>query len=103
MLLGGEADGEETFHEAAKRELHEEAGLDARYDGLGLLGRVRFRSSGHETWGVLPMFDGLVETDEPPEAHDPDGEISRARWFDELPADARDRDQLCRWRRERLG
>jgi 8-oxo-dGTP diphosphatase len=33
---------------------------------------------------------------------DPDGEISTARWFDELPADTRDRAEISQWRERAL-
>jgi hydroxymethylglutaryl-CoA reductase (NADPH) len=33
-----------------------------------------------------------------PEVSDPDGEISEARWFDDLPEDTRDRHDLEAWR-----
>lgn len=102
VLPGGEADGDERFREAAERELEEEAGVEARYEGLGMLGRVTFYAEDHATWGVLPIFEARVLGGEPRVA-DPDEEISDARFFADLPEDARDRDQLRRWREWRLG
>ncbi len=103
VLPGGETDGDESFRTAAERELHEEAGLGATFDGLGLLGRVTFHCDGHTTWGVLPIFEAAAGADtSEPTVEDPDDEISAARWFDELPEDTRDRAVLQRWRRERL-
>lgn len=101
VLPGGEANDGERFRAAAERELHEEAGIEATYDGLGMLGRVTFHADDHVTWGVLPIFEAEAEPDEPT-VDDPDGEISEATWFDELPPDTRDREQLQRWRRRRF-
>jgi 8-oxo-dGTP diphosphatase len=101
VLPGGETDGNETFREAAARELSEEAGIAVTYEGLALLGRVRFESGDHRTWGVLPIFEAAAETTEP-SVDDPDGEITRAKWFKELPADTRDREQLRSWRERRF-
>jgi len=99
VLPGGESESDETFREAAGRELREEAGMAADYDGLALLGRVTFRADGHTTWGVLPIFDARVPSDAPaPTADDPDDEITAARWFEELPEDTRDRAELQSWR-----
>ncbi|WP_255198857.1 NUDIX domain-containing protein [Halorarius litoreus] len=97
VLPGGEVDPGETFREAAERELAEEAGVEVAYDGLGMLGRVEVSSGDHETWGVLPVFAAEAVTTEP-EVADPDGEISEARWFDDLPEDTRDREDLVAWR-----
>lgn len=97
VLPGGMTDGDESFREAAERELGEEAGLEVEYDGLGYLSRVEIRHAHYSTWGVLPVFEGRALSTEP-EVTDPDGEISAARWFDELPADTRDRDDLLAWR-----
>ncbi len=103
VLPGGETQDGETFREAAGRELREEAGVTAAYDGLGLLGRVDFRADGHAVWGVLPIFEGEVDPDTPaPTVQDPDGEITAARWFDELPEDTRDREELLVWRNRRF-
>jgi 8-oxo-dGTP diphosphatase len=101
VLPGGETDDGEQFHEAAVRELHEEAGIDASYDGLGMLGKVTFYADDHTTWGVLPLFEARTDPVEPT-AEDPDGEITDARWFAELPPDTRDRRELRRWRDRRI-
>lgn len=101
VLPGGCLDGRETFHEAAERELDEEAGVEATYEGLGMLSRVDVRSGDHRTWGVLPVYAARAETTDP-EVSDPDGEISEARWFRELPEDTRDREDLLAWRERYL-
>jgi ADP-ribose pyrophosphatase YjhB (NUDIX family) len=103
VLPGGETEASETFREGSERELQEEAGIAAEYDGMGLLGSVQFVSGDHSTWGSLPIFEATVEsaTDQPT-VEDPDDEISAARWFDDLPEDTRDRAQLELWRDRRL-
>lgn len=100
VLPGGETDEGESFRAGAERELREEAGLYATYEGLGMLGRVTFHSGDHTTWGVLPLFAARAPDTEPT-VTDPDGEISDAAWFQELPPDTRDREQLRRWRERR--
>ena len=97
VLPGGQVDGEESFREAANRELAEEAGIEASEEGLALLARAEFHCDEYDTWGVLPIFHGRALETELTVA-DPDGEISDARWFDELPEDTRDRKQLRQWR-----
>ncbi|WP_276273940.1 NUDIX hydrolase [Haloarcula litorea] len=102
VLPGGELDGGESFREAALRELREEGGIDATIEGLGLLGRVEFHCDGNRTWGVLPVYEARATTTDP-SVEDPDHEISAARWFDELPEDTRDREEILRWRDRRFG
>lgn len=101
VLPGGETDGDESFEGAARRELGEEAGIEATFEGLALLARVEFRCDDNRTWGVLPIYQARAETTDL-SIEDPDGEITDAQWFDELPEDTRDRDQLLRWREEML-
>lgn len=100
VLPGGQVDGEESFREAARRELREEAGIDAAFEGLGMLARIEFRCDGNTTWGVLPVFEGQANSTELV-VDDPDGEISAAEWFDTLPPDTRDREEIAEWRERR--
>jgi 8-oxo-dGTP diphosphatase len=95
VLPGGGVDGSESFREAAERELTEEAGIDAAYEGLAMLNRVEISCGEHDTWGVLPVFSAEAETTDPT-VEDPDDEISEARWFEPeaLPEDTRDREDL---------
>lgn len=97
VLPGGEIQPGEEFREAARRELGEEAGVEASYEGLAILTRVSIACDEHETWGVLPVFAARALTTETHVA-DPDDEISAARWFSDLPPDTRDRNQLLEWR-----
>ena len=103
VLPGGAPDGGESLREAARRELGEEAGVDASYDGLAMVTRVEVRHGSYATWGVLPVFEARAETTEPA-VSDPDGEISAARWFpfDALPEDTRDRGDLLEWHDRRF-
>jgi 8-oxo-dGTP diphosphatase len=102
VLPGGGVDGEESLREAAERELGEEADVDADYEGLGILTRVEVRSGEYSTWGVMPVFQARADPDADPEATDPDGEITEARWFAELPEGTRDREDLVAWRERYL-
>ncbi len=97
VLPGGDLEGEESFREAARRELREEAGIRASYDGLAMLVRVEVSCDAHETWGVMPVFRAAAGagTAEPTVA-DPDDEIVAARWFapEAVPEDTRDREDV---------
>lgn len=97
VLPGGEVNGDESLREGAARELQEEAGIDAAYDGMGILARVDVRAGDHHTWGVLPVFTARTDGCNP-EVRDPDDEISAARWFETLPEDTRDRAEIRKWR-----
>ena len=101
VLPGGEVGPDETFREAAKRELAEEAGIEAAFEDLALLGRVQFYCDEYETWGVLPIYEAEA-TETTLSVADPDGEITDAGWFTSLPEDTRDRDVLVRFREHRL-
>jgi 8-oxo-dGTP diphosphatase len=101
VLPGGEVDEGETFRECARRELAEETGVEARFSGVGILARVEFYTADHDTWGVLPIYEARAETTDLTVA-DPDGEISDAAWFADLPPDTRDRAELRRWRERRF-
>lgn len=101
VLPGGEVHPEESFQEAAVRELAEEAGIGAVYEGLAIATRVEVRCRDHATWGVLPVFAAEATTRDL-EVGDPDGEISTARWFDVLPEDTRDRAEIIQWREQTL-
>lgn len=100
VLPGGGVDGDESFREAAARELDEEAGIDADYEGLAMVTRVSIECDDYQTWGLLPVFEARARSLEP-SIEDPDDEISAAEWFTDLPPDTRDRSDLLAWRRAR--
>lgn len=97
VLPGGEVDGDESLREAAERELGEEAGVDACYEGLAIATRVEIRCADHTMWGVLPIFAAEAESTRIT-ISDPDDEISAARWFADPPEDTRDREDILAWR-----
>jgi len=97
VLPGGEQEAGESFREAAARELDEEAGVRADYESLAYLTRMQIHCDDHSMLGVMPVYAASAESHDPA-VHDPDGEISTARWFDDPPADTRDRADLLAWR-----
>ncbi|WP_132058357.1 NUDIX domain-containing protein [Halorussus amylolyticus] len=97
VVPGGGIRSGESFREAAERELREEAGIEATYDGLAMSIRVAVECDDYSTWGVLPLFEARAETTATTVA-DPDGEITDAQWFDDLPENTRDREDLRAWR-----
>lgn len=97
VLPGGELDDGESFREAARRELREESGVTGRIERLAMLGRVEFYCEDNNTWGLLPVFETRAETTAI-DVQDPDDEIREARWFDDLPEETRDREEILRWR-----
>lgn len=99
VLPGGEVDDGESYREAAERELGEEAGVEAEYEELAMANRMEIECEDYRTWGVLPVFAARARSFEPA-IDDPDGEISRADWFEfeRLPTDTRDRSDLLAWR-----
>jgi len=101
VLPGGELNPGESFRDAALRELGEESGIEATVVGLGMVGRIEFYCDDNNTWGILPVFEGRAETTDI-DVRDPDQEISDARWFDDLPEDTRDREEILRWRGSRF-
>jgi 8-oxo-dGTP diphosphatase len=101
VVPGGEVGANEDLREAAERELAEEAGVEADYDGLAMATRVEFAAAEHVAWGVLPVYAARAVTTEPT-VDDPDGEISDAQWFADLPPDTRDREELLAWRDRRF-
>lgn len=101
VLPGGEVGDGESFEGAAARELREEAGIEASFDGLALLGRVEFHGDDHRAWGTLPIYRARAETTDLT-VDDPDGEIVDARWVDSFPEDTRDRSVLRSWCRSNV-
>ena len=97
VVPGGGVHPQESCREAAERELMEEAGIVAAYEGMALLGHVEVRHGSYAVAGALPVFAAEADGAEPT-VEDPDDEISDARWFDTLPEDTRDRENLQRWR-----
>jgi 8-oxo-dGTP diphosphatase len=98
VVPGGEVESGESYRAAAERELLEEAGVEATYDGLAMTTRFDIRCGEHTMWGVLPVFAAVAPGTDPT-VSDPDGEISDAQWFpvDALPADTRSRAELLAW------
>lgn len=101
VLPGGQLNSGESFHDAARRELCEETGIEVTYEGLAMLTRIELCHGTYSTWGVLPVFVAQADTTEP-NICDPDEEISKAQWFTELPEDTRDRNDLLTWRARTL-
>lgn len=101
VVPGGEVSSDETFREAAERELAEEAGVRADYDGLAMATRIDIECDEYTTWGILPVFAARAKT-VGTSVNDPDGEISRAEWFADPPSDTRDREDLLAWRERAL-
>lgn len=102
VLPGGEVGSGESFREAAEREVREEAGVAVDYDGLAMVMRVDIRCDEHATAGVVPVYAAQAREADLA-VTDPDDDIVDARWFDDLPADTRDREHIEAWRERRFG
>lgn len=101
VLPGGEVDKDESFREAARREVREECGIPVTYEGLAMIKEVTIRTESHETWGIIPVYAAAGEPIEPT-VSDPDDEVTDAKWFKSLPEDTRDREHIQSWRQEHL-
>jgi len=85
-LPGGGREGDETFEEAARREVREEAGVDCEIVGMWGLRHVTWTSTDPDddrtTHSLNPFFDarytgGSISIQA--------GEVNGAAWFTELP------------------
>lgn len=93
---GGKGQYEEPYSETARREVHEETGIQTVIDDLVLVETLQFDYGLAVTAPVTQaVFAGHVEDDDPtPES--PEDAIPEVRWFtaEELPEDAQFRDQI---------
>lgn len=91
-LPGGGLDHGEEPREGARREIHEETGLDAEVGDLLEVYSRRFAPdhtpSGDDIHSVQLVFAASVPTGQPPRVIDVDGSTDAARWvpYDELDA-----------------